>query len=85
VIGEIPKLPNAHEAAWEHMLHEPAKKLHRGEGHRATLPLVRVVLPAKAHALAIEGHQAMVADRHAMGIPTEVPQHGGGSAEGRSA
>ena len=83
VIGEIAKLPNAHEAARQHVLHEAPEKLHRGERHRATLTLMGIVLPAKRDALAIKRDQAVIADRDAMGIPTEVPQHGGRAAEGR--
>ena len=33
--------------------------------------------------LAIEGDQAVIADRHAMGVPPEIPQDGSRPAEGR--
>ncbi len=77
-IGEIAKLPNAHEAAREHVLHEASEKLQRGERHRATLTVMRVVLPAKGDALAIKREQAVIADRDTMGIPTEIAQTAAG-------
>ena len=81
--GEIAKLPNADEATRQHVLDEAPEKLHRGERHRAPLIAVRVVLPAKGHALAVEGDQAVIADRDPMRVAPEVPQHRGGPAEGR--
>ena len=74
--GEVAKLPNADEATWQHVLDEAPEKLHRGERHRAPLIAVRVILPLKGHTLAVEGDQAVVADRDAMGVAPEVPQHG---------
>jgi hypothetical protein len=50
------------------VLHEAPEKLHRGQRHRATLPLVRVILPVKGDALAIKRDQAVVADRAPMGV-----------------
>ena len=83
VIGEKAKLSNADEAAREHVLDEAPEKLHGGERHRATLTVVRIVLPAKRDALAVKREQAVIADRDSMRIPAEIPEHGGGSAEGR--
>ena len=61
--GEIAELPDADEASWEEVLHDAPQKLGRGERHRALLRAVRVVLPAKRYALAVEGQQAVIADR----------------------
>ena len=44
---------------------------------------VRVVLPLKGDAFAIEGEQAMVADRDPMRVAPEIAQHGGRPTEGR--
>ena len=44
---------------------------------------VGVVLPVKGHALAIEGEQAVIADRDAMGVAPEIAQDGGRPTEGR--
>ena len=78
VIGEIVKLANADEASWEHVLHEASEKLHDRDGHRGPLTLVGMVLPMKNDALAIEADQTVIADRDAMGVPTEVPQRAPG-------
>jgi len=54
-----------------------------GERHRATLVAMGVVLVGEGHVVAVEGDQPVVADRHAMGVATEIPQDGGRAAEGR--
>ena len=54
-----------------------------GERHRAPRVAVRVVLPAKGHALTVEGEQAVIADRDAMRVAPEVAQDGGRPTEGR--
>ena len=82
-VREKARLPNADEAARQDVLDEAAEKLHRGERHRAPLVAVGVVLPLKRDAVAIEGEQPMIADRHAMGIAPEVAQDGGRATEGR--
>jgi len=41
-----------------------------------------VVLVGEGHVLAIEGEEAVVADRYAMGVAPEIPQDGGGATEG---
>ena len=76
-------MANADEAAREHVLYEAAQKFHRRERHGATLAVVGVVLPLKGDALAIEGEQPVIADRHAMGIAPEVTQHGRRAPKGR--
>jgi len=82
VISEVAKLADAHAAVRQDVLHEASEKLHRGEGHRATLTLVGIILPAKCDALAIEGEQPVITDRDAMGIASEVLQDGRGPTEG---
>ena len=47
------------------------------------LVAVRVVLPAKRDALAVEGEQPVIADRHAMRVAPEIAQHRCRAAEGR--
>jgi hypothetical protein len=69
-------MANPHEAPWQDVLDKAAQKLQGGECHRAGLLAVRVILPLKGDVLAIEGAQAVIADRDAMGIAPEVPQHG---------
>ena len=79
---EIAEVPDADEAAREHMLHEAPQKLHRRERHRARLITVRVVLPLKGDVLAVKGAQPMVADRDAMRVAPEIPEHSPRAAEG---
>ena len=56
-----------------------------GLDRAALAQVMGVVLVGEGHVVAVEGEQAMVADRHAMGIATEISQHGVGPAEGRFA
>jgi hypothetical protein len=42
-----------------------------------------VVLGGEGHVVAIEGEQPVIADRHAVGVATEIPQDSGRPAEGR--
>ena len=76
VLARKPDGSNPDEAAREDVLDEAPEKLHRRQRHRASLVVVGVVLPLKRDALPIEGAQPMIADRHAMGIAPEIPQHG---------
>src|ERR1019366_9790680 len=80
--GEIAEVAHADEATREHMLDEAPQKLHRGQRHRARLIAVRVVLPLEGDAVAVEGAEPVIADRHAMRVPPEIPQDRGGPTEG---
>ena len=44
---------------------------------------MRVILPQKRDALAIEGYESMVGDGHAVGVTAELPEHLRGPAESR--
>jgi hypothetical protein len=59
------------------------RKLHRRDGHRAPPISVRIILPLKGHSLAVEGDQAVVADRDPMRIAPQIAQHRGRPAESR--
>ena len=80
--GEIAKLPDADKPARQDMLDEASEKLHRRHGHRAPAGLLAVVLPAKRDALAVEGEQAVIADRDAMRVAPEIAQHRRRAAKG---
>ena len=62
---------------------EAPEKLHGGQRHRAPLIPVRVILPLKGHTLTVEGDQSMVADRDAMRVAPQIPQHRWRPTEGR--
>ena len=83
MIRQKAKLPNADEAARQHVLDEAPEKFHRGERHRPMLTVTRVVLPVERNPLTIKCDQAVIADRDTMGIASEIPEDGGGPAEGR--
>ena len=80
--GEIAEVADADETPWQHVLDETPQKFHGGERHRAPVVVVRIVLPAKRDARAIEGDQSVIADRHTMRVAPEIPQDRGGPTEG---
>jgi hypothetical protein len=80
-IGQISKLPDADETSRQDVLGESSEELARREGHLPLLVAMCVVLPAEGHTLAIEGQQAMIADRNAMRIPSQIAKHLGRSAK----
>src|ERR1035437_4260110 len=82
-VGEQAIVADAHESPGQHMQEEAAQELHCGEGHDALLVSVRIIPPAEAYPLSVEGQQAMVGYGHAVGVAAEVAQDMGRSAEGR--
>ena len=80
--GKIAEVADADETPWQHMLDEAPQKFHCGERHRAPLVVVRIVLPAKRDALAVEGDQPVIADRHTMRVAPEIPQDRRGATKG---
>jgi len=74
---------NANEAPGQYMLAEAAQELACGERHDALLVAMRVVFPSEAYAVTVEAEQALVADRDAVGIAAEIPQHVHRITEGR--
>jgi len=69
-------LADSNEAAGQNVLNKAPQKFHGGERHGAALIAVGVVFPLKGDVMAIEGEEAVIADRHPMGIPPEVAQDG---------
>ena len=61
---------------------EAANEFVGGEGHGLLRRTVLVVLPEKGDAAVAETHQAVVGDRHAMGVAGEIVEHVMGAAEG---
>ena len=80
-IGQVSKLPDADETAGQNVLGETTEELARRKSHLPLLVAMSVVLPAEGHALAIEGQQAVIADRNTMRIPSQISKHLGGSAK----
>jgi hypothetical protein len=56
------------------MQEEAAQEFHGVQSHDALLVAVRIVSPAEADAVAVEGGDAVVADGHAVGATAEIAQ-----------
>jgi hypothetical protein len=54
----------------------------RIEGHLSLLISVSVVPPAKNNLVAVEGHEAVIGDGHAMSVTGEIAEHMMRTAEG---
>ena len=74
---------DAHEAFWQYMQEKATEEVYGIEGHDALLAAVRIIAPAEADALPVEGGDAVVGDGHAVGVTAEVTQDMLGPAEGR--
>ena len=61
-------MTDAHESSLEHIQKETPQELGGGKRHRALLAAVGVILPTKSNALLVEGQQAMIGNRPAMGV-----------------
>ena len=82
-VGQQAVTADAHEAPGQHVEEEAALEVHRIESHDALLIAVRIIAPAEADALAVEASDAVVGNRHAVGVASEITQDMLGSAEGR--
>ncbi len=72
------------EAAGQDVHQEPADELGRGQAHDR-LPVTAldaVILPEECNSIAVGADQAVVRDRHAVGISAQVGENGLGAAEG---
>ena len=68
-------MADAHEASGQHVGEKPAEELFGGKSHLSLLVAVGVILPAKGHLLSVEAQQAVIGDRHPMGVAAEVTEH----------
>ena len=76
-------MTDAHEAFRQHLQEEATQELGSDKGHGALLATAGVILPAESHTLLFEGQQAVIGNRHAMGVAAEIAQHLQGAAESR--
>ena len=67
-IGKETVVANALKALWQNVHQETPHELLGGESHGLALVVVAIVLPGEAHPPVVEIEQAIVGDRHAMGI-----------------
>ncbi len=63
-----------YKAAGQHVEQKTTNELGRLQRHDGGLAGLRIVLPAKAHVTVLMRNQALVGDRHAMGITRQVLQ-----------
>src|SRR4029077_12394955 len=80
-IGQESEETDGDEAAGQNMEEETAQELLRGQCHLPLLIAVSIILPAKSNLVAVEGHEAVVGDGHAMSVTGEIAQHMKGTAE----
>ena len=82
-VGEQAVAADAHESLGQHMQEESAEEVHCVEGHDALLAAVGIIAPAEADAISVECGDAVVGNRHAVGVAAEVAKNMFGSTEGR--
>src|SRR5439155_10752729 len=73
---------NAHEPSGKNVQKETTQELRGEKSHLALLATVSIILPAKGDELLVEGQQAMIGNRHAMGVAAEIAYHLQGTTEG---
>jgi hypothetical protein len=71
-VNEEPEVPDADEAGRENVEEEAGQELGRREGLSLQAVPVRGVPPPEAHNALGQAHQAVVGDRHAVGVAAEV-------------
>ena len=81
-ISQEAERADADKAAGQDVEPEAAQELLRTERHHSLLIPVGIILPTESNLVILESHEAMVGDRHAMGVAGEITQHMMGTAEG---
>ena len=84
-MGQKAEVADAHEARGKHVEQEAAQELLDRQGHQALLVAVRGVSPAEGDLVSREGDQAVIGDRHAVGVAAEITENVFGTTEGRLA
>jgi hypothetical protein len=84
-VGQKAEVADAHEAGGKHVEQESAQELLERKGHQTLLVAVRGVSAAKGDLPALEGDQAVVGDRHAVGVAAEITENVFWTTEGRLA
>ena len=73
---------DAGKSAWQDVHQESADEFFRRERHRLLSVVEGVILPLEGDMLAVEGRQARIGDRRAMGVAGQILEHLLGSAKG---
>lgn len=74
-VAEEAVVANALEAVGQAMEEKPPDEFLGGEGHRFLLAAIAVVGPLKADLSAVDVLEAVVRDRHAVGVAPDVVEH----------
>jgi len=80
--GEQAIVANALESTGEHVLQEALDELDTGHTNGALLAALAVDSDAKGYRLRVDAEDALVGDRHAMGVAAQILEHLGGSRAG---
>ena len=70
--AEEAEVTDAVKPVWQHMDQEAANELFSREGHCLLTVVVAVVFPAEAYLVAVHGHQPVVGNGDAMGVPPHI-------------
>jgi hypothetical protein len=81
-VGQKAEVADAHEAGGKHVEQEAAQELLDGESHQALLVAVCGISPAEGDLVPRKGDQAMIGDRHAVGVAAEITENVFGTTEG---
>ena len=84
-MGQKTEVADADEAGGKHVEQEAAQEFLDRKGHEALLVAVRGVSPTKGDLPALEGDQAVIGDRHAVGVATEITENMFWTTEGQLA
>jgi hypothetical protein len=84
-VSQKAEVADTHEAWGKHVEQEAAQEFLDRQGHQALLVAVRGVSPAKGDLVALEGDQAVIGDRHAVGVAAKITENIFGATEGRLA
>lgn len=71
-VSQKPEVPDADESRRQHMQEKAAQKLVDRQRHQTLLVLVSGIAPAESDAAVGERDEAMVRDRHSMGVLAEI-------------
>ena len=74
-------MPDADEAARQHMQQKATQELIDVQSQKSLLILVSGVAPAERHRVLDEGNEPVIGNCNAMGVGTEITKHLIGSAE----
>jgi hypothetical protein len=71
-VSQKSEVPDADESARKHVQEKAAQELINGQRHQTLLVLVSGIAPAERDGAIRERNQAMVRDRHSMGVLAEI-------------